>query len=254
MLRSVLDKASYVTAAAAIAAENRTAASVGTEQTSDAARALSLQAIKSSIAKGILTKQQDLARSVTQVEPTDVKQGSIQFTKLESFDSRLEVYAAVEPTAAEDAPIVRVQMTQDGATTEYLVDISSIDTSDMTRVEAFALMRWMQSSKDWSDLTYTDMLAAIAAMLNGGAQQEPQLPTDAAVVDELGRYMKSANTYTASGAYTKSTANADSGIASFFEQTSSQRMQVRAMQLQKLLSNITVGKDGKRTLADGIYL
>lgn len=247
MLNSIKSSSAYISALAAIAAENTNAAAsaVSASGSGEASHAIALQKIKSAIAVAMLKKDAEIPEIMERVDMSDEAK---DLRKLEAYDESLEVWAGFDKSSASDAPVVYLEVHDGDEVNAYKVAVDSIDASQMSRFEAFALMRYMQGDPEWSDVSYADMLAAITVLYSSGAETSA---TNAGMVDRIGRYLKTSNTYTAKGSYSKST---DSSVIEFFDQTSSLRMNVRAMKLQNLLSNVVTGQDGKKSLSDGFYL
>lgn len=243
MLTSI-NKSSYISSIAGVSAAKQKAAQ-SVEAIAGGSGVSFINDLKTTIAKGLLTKQLELAKSVTQVEPTDVSQGSNAMSAIEVFDSALSAFAGVDESSTKERPIVRVELTDEGGTSAYLVDMNEVDDAKMTKIEAIAMIRHMQAKDDWSDLTYADMLAAISSTLGDGSEAD-----DEGTLGQIGQYIKSSGTYGSNGAYSAP----QSAAVSFFEQTSAERMGIRAMRLRDLLSKIVVADDGKKSLAPGIYL
>lgn len=247
MLNSIKSRQAYLSALAALAAENANAASSATASngSNEASHAIALQKIKNAIAVSMLKKDVEIP---AWMERVDVSEKAEEIRRIETFNSTIEVLAGFDETSTQDSPVIYMEIKSGDETNAYRVAIDSIDATKMSNVEAFALIRYMQSDPEWSDVSYADMLAAITVLYSNGAETSA---TNAGMVDRIGRYLKTSNTYTSTGTYSKST---DSSVIEFFDQTSADRMNLRALKLRGLLSNVVTGQDGKKSLADGFYL
>lgn len=217
--------------------------------------AVYIQNVKNSIARAMvserLAQEDEKAKSVLELDiaADDAK----EVRRIETFSTSLAVLAGYDAESTADDPVIYVELSENGTVRSYRVRVNDIDYKDLTRVEAFALTRFMQDRPGWSDLTSADIVAAISNVVTGeGAEDPDKAPAaDATMVDQIGRFLKTSSTYLANGGYAPAR---ESSLVDFFDQTSAVRMNARALRLQNLLSNIVVDKDGRKTLSDGVYL
>lgn len=245
MLNTITNSSEYLSVVAALAAENkRSSASAGTSP--DASRVLAIQNIKNAVAAALVAaNSSSLPASIEEIEPREASDADAEMRRIETFTSLLAASARMDETSTADRPVVYIETTEDGETKAYRVDIDAVDVDDMSRLEALALIRYMQSDPQWSDLTYSDILTAMSALFGGS---RGTTATRATMAEQIGRYLKPTSTYDASGSYAKM------GTVSVFEENRELREASRAMRLQMLTRSIVTGKDGSKSIAPGVYL
>lgn len=256
-LNTIKTNRAYVTALQSLATENVQAAQSSTVGGGSDAQSLAvyLQNVKNSIARAMVSdrREQEDAAAENIIKLDGSAAGATDVRRVETFTAALQVSAGYDETSTKESPVIWVEMTENGTKSWYRVSMGGVDFKDMTRIEAYALARMMQDTPGWTDLTSADIVAAISNVITKEGHDEPEKApsADASMVDQIGRYLKSSSTYGANGAYTS---NSDAQFVDFFSQTSSARMNARALRLQSLMANIVTGKDGRKSIAPGLYL
>lgn len=246
-LSNIKNDPAYLAAVAALSAENINASTSQRLASDDGAKkASAIRNIKEAITNALASRENEgVIGALVERDPADVA----ELHKLETFDKTLEVWAGRDESYTYDDPVIYLEVRSGDDKKAYSVRIDDIDATKMSRLEALALMRYMQSDPEWSDISYADMMTAIAALYGNKGVSEST--TNSSLVDQIGRYLKSSSTYTSGGTYSAADLTSAS---SFFEQTRSLRQQGRAMKLQSLINSVVTNKDGSKTLADGFYL
>lgn len=253
MLYSISNNAAY------LAAKARAAGNVGSklQQTGNIALAglslengttLSAEAalqIKEAISLAILQGAKTPGPSAVEVEPKDEYGDDGRLAKLNAFDDDYVVLACEDDSSTAEKPVMYVEVESGGERHAYLIDVDSIDTGNMTKVEALALMKYMGKAEGWTDPTYADMLSALSTIMN---KLKENAEADSAV-DRINEFYKPTFTYDSGGKYSKS-----SGYSGLFEQNRELRETERTLRLQSVLRGITVGSDGRKTLSGGVYM